>query len=271
MKKFIYYFFASLFPLGVYAQETPVNGVNLDKVDSLTQVVNDLSSHVKKVEDDKRNESIWKKRSKYFQIGYMNQTLTNQDIPDLKWKSDFGVSLSFGRTFYLHKKPLFNMLKFGLDATWMDISYAKYSQPEGWVEPSESSEQVDPSEDIDLGVHQVEFGLHVGPSITLNPVNHLKISGYFHFIPSGSIIIMNDEANASYVTNFAVGGAIAYKAISLGIESRWGKAKYSSFSVDENAADFEEMEEDFNVDDVLVTGKNRMKTKSLRFFLTFRF
>lgn len=90
--------------MGVYAQETPVNGVNLDKVDSLTQVVNDLSSHVKKVEDDKRNESIWKKRSKYFQIGYMNQTLTNQDIPDLKWKSDFGVSKEgslFGRVVQL--------------------------------------------------------------------------------------------------------------------------------------------------------------------------
>lgn len=275
MKKFIYYFFAVLFPLGVYAQETPVNGVNPDKVDSLTQVVDALSSRVKESEDDRRNESIWKKRSKYFQFGYMNQTLNNQDIPDLKWKSDFGVSLSFGRTFYLHRKPLFNMLKFGLDATWMDISYAKYSQPEGWgKEPFGPSEQFYPDEDgedIDLGVHQVELGLHVGPSITLNPVSHLKVSGYFHFIPSGSIIIMNDEANASYVSNFAIGGAIAYKAVSLGIESRWGKAKYNSFSVDEDAIDTDNVEEDFNLDNALVSGKNRMKTKSVRFYLTFRF
>lgn len=271
MKKFIYCFLAWLFPLGVYAQKAPVNDVHSDKVDSLTQVVNDLSSQVKKAEDDKRSEAIWKKRSKYFQIGYMNQTLTNQDIPDMKWKSDFGVSLAFGRTFYLHKKPLFNMLKFGLDATWLDISYAKYSQPEGWVEPSEAIEQEYPEEEIDLGVHQVELGLHVGPSITLNPVNHLKISGYFHFIPSGSILIMNDEANSSYVSNFAAGAAIAYKAISLGIESRWGKAKYNSFSGDESAMDTEDMEGDFDLDDALTSGKNRMITKSIRFYLTFRF
>lgn len=167
------------------------------------------------------------------------------------------------------------MLKFGFDFTWIDISCAKYSSPEGWME--EPSVSVDPEypeedeEDIDLGMHQVEVGLHIGPSITLNPVNHLKVSTYFHFIPSGSVAILNDEANASYVSNFAIGGAIAYKAISFGIESRWGKAKYNSFSVDEDAVDTDDMEEDFDVDNVLVSGKNRMKTKSLRFYLIFRF
>lgn len=277
MKKLAYIFLLCTLPFGAYAQNTSTNDTNTDKVDSLTQVVNELSSKVQKVEDDKRNEAVWKKRSKYFGIGYMNQTLTHQDIPGLEWKSDFGVSLNLGRTFYLHKKPLFNMLKFGLDVTWMDVSYAKYSAPEGWVEePSAPVEPEYPDEDdedidIDLGMHQVEFGLHIGPSITLNPVNHLKVSTYFHFIPSGSVVILNDEANASYVSNFAIGGAIAYKAISLGIESRWGKAKYNSFSVDEDAVDVDDMEEDFDVDNVLVSGKNRMKTKSLRFYLIFRF
>lgn len=84
---------------------------------------------------------------------------------------------------------------------------------------------------------------------------------------------MNDEANASYVSNFAVGGAIAYKAISLGIESRWGKAKYNSFAVDEDAVDTDDIGggSDVDIDNVLVSGKNRLKTKSLRFYLIFRF
>ena len=34
----------------------------------------------------------------------------------------------FWKTYYLHK-PLLNMIKFGIDATWFDISYAKYSEP----------------------------------------------------------------------------------------------------------------------------------------------
>ena len=72
------------------------------------------------------------------------------------------------------------------------------------------------------------------------------------------------------VSNFAFGGAISYKAISYGVESRWGKAKYNSFSVDEDAIDNPDIG-DFNPDDVLIKGKNRMKTKSVRFFLTLRF
>lgn len=268
MRKFVYFILACIFPLGIHAQDIPVDSGNADNVDSLKQVISELSSKIQKVENDERNEAIWNKRKKYFHFGYMNQTLTHQDFPGLEWKSDFGFSMGMGRTYYLHKKPLFNMMKFGLDATWLDISYAKYSQPKGWEEPFESTELDD---EEDLGTHQVEIGLHIGPSVTINPVDHLKLSGYFHFVPSGSVIILNDEANASYVSNFAVGAAISYKVISLGIESRWGKAKYNSFSVDEEGADFEDVEGDFNVDDVLVTGKNRMKTKSLRFYLTFRF
>lgn len=30
-------------------------------------------------------------------------------------ENDFGVSISWGKTYYLHKKPLLGMLKFGLD------------------------------------------------------------------------------------------------------------------------------------------------------------
>lgn len=263
MKMFIYFIFTCLLPLSIYAQDIPTGNDSTDKVDSLTQVVNVLSSKVQKVEDDARNEAIWNKRKKYFQIGYINQTLTHQDSPGLEWKSDFGVSLAMGKTFYLHKKPLFNMLKFGLDATWFDVSYAKYSQSKGREDSSDQSEFEEGEEDFDLGAHQAEFGLGIGPSITVNPIDHLKVSGFFHFIPSGSIWVLNDVVNVSYVSNFAFGGAVSYKAISLGVESRWGKAKYNSFSVDEDAID--------NLDDVLSKGKNRMKTKSVRFYLTFRF
>ena len=270
MKKYISTIFACLLPLSIYAQDIPASNDGTDKVDSLTQVVNELSSKVQKVEDDARNVAIWNKRKKYFQIGYINQTLTHQDVPGLEWKSDFGVSLAMKQTFYLHKKPLFNMLKFGLDATWFDVSYAKYSQPKGWEGPSDPSDFEEGEAYFDLVAHQAETGLGIGPSITVNPIDHLKVSGYFHFIPSGSILVLNDEVNASYVSNFAYGGAISYKAISFGVESRWGKAKYNSFSVDEDAIDNSDRE-DFNPDDVLITGENRMKTKSVRFYLTLRF
>lgn len=71
-RKLSYIFLLCTLPFGAYAQNTSVNDTNTDKVDSLTQVVNELSSKVQKVEDDKRNESVWKKRRNYFGIGYMN-------------------------------------------------------------------------------------------------------------------------------------------------------------------------------------------------------
>lgn len=269
MRKIIYLILASILPLGIYAQDVPSDNKNSEKIDSLTQVINELSTKIQNTEADKHYESIWKKRRKFISFGYINQTLTHQDIPGLKWKSDYGFSLAIGRTYYLHKKPIFNILKFGLDATWMDISYAKYSNPEGWEdvtsEPTDSEEEV-----FDLGAHQIDLGLHVGPSITINPVNHLKVNAYFHFIPTGSVAILNDEANACYVSNFAIGGAISYKVISLGIESRWGKAKYNSFGMEE---DTENIDWDGNAEmgDFLVSDKNRLKTKSLRFFLILRY
>lgn len=252
--------------MGANAQDVQNSG----KIDSLTQAVSELSSKVQKMEADNHADAVWNKRKKFFSIGYMNQTLTHKDIAGLKWKSSFGISMATGRTYYLHKKPLFNMLKFGLDATWFDISYAKYSQPEGWEEPNIPEYSDEDDDDMDLGMHQVEMGMHVGPSITINPVDFLKVSGYFHFVPSASIVILNDEANVSYVSNFAVGGSISYKAISIGIEHRWGAAKYSSFSVDDDEYDTD-MDDGYDIDDVLIKDKNRMKTKSLRFFLTLRF
>lgn len=276
MKKIVYFFIICLLPLGTYAQKKK----NADGVHPLLEALNDVYSEEKAEEKaEEKNRAVWKDRSRYFYFTYMKQTLTHEDVPGLEWKSDFGASFGFGRTFYLHKKPLFKMLKFGLDATWMDFSYAKYSALEnGTGTPllDEDTGYEEEGEELDLGIHQIDFGLHVGPSITLNPVDHLKVSGYFHFVPSGSVIILNDEANANYVSNFAVGGAIAYKVISFGVESRWGKAKYNSFSVNEDEINMDDIEsgnidEDLGIGDALVTGKNNLKAKSLRFYIAFRF
>ena len=104
---------------GVIAQETDSQAQSFQKEDSLLQVVSNLSDRIQKAEEETRNERIWKKRAKYFNIGYItSQTLTDKLDDEAEWKNDFGVSLTFGKTYYLHKKPLLNMIKFGIDATW---------------------------------------------------------------------------------------------------------------------------------------------------------
>lgn len=80
MKKLFWLVLSTVILTGqsVFAQETNSETQSSQREDSLLQVVNELSGRVKKTEDAARNERIWKKRAKYFNIGYItNQTLTD--------------------------------------------------------------------------------------------------------------------------------------------------------------------------------------------------
>jgi hypothetical protein len=262
----------------IFAQEADSEVQSSQREDSLLQVVNELSDRVQKTEDAARNERIWKKRAKYFNIGYItNQTLTDKVDAEAEWKSDFGVSLTFGKTYYLHKKPLLNMIKFGIDATWFELSYAKYSEPDVFAEGGSytrayndySSDYEDYyEEDFDLGIHQIDASMHVGPSVTVNPVGDLKVAAYFHYVPTYSMVVIDDSFGHGYVSNFAFGASVAYKAISVGIEHRWAKkATYNGLSFDEESMDYDAP--DF--EDVIESDKWKMKSKSFRVFLSFRY
>ena len=73
MKKLFWLVLSTVILTGqsVFAQETNSETQSSQREDSLLQVVNELSGRVKKTEDAARNERIWKKRAKYFNIGYI--------------------------------------------------------------------------------------------------------------------------------------------------------------------------------------------------------
>lgn len=279
MKKLFWLVLSTVILTGqsIFAQEADSEVQSSQREDSLL-VVNELSDRVQKTEDAARNERIWKKRAKYFNIGYItNQTLTDKVDAEAEWKSDFGVSLTFGKTYYLHKKPLLNMIKFGIDATWFELSYAKYSEPDVFAEGGSYTRAYNDyssgyedyyEEDFDLGIHQIDASMHVGPSVTVNPVGDLKVAAYFHYVPTYSMVVIDDSFGHGYVSNFAFGASVAYKAISVGIEHRWAKkATYNGLSFDEEGMDYDAP--DF--EDVIESDKWKMKSKSFRVFLSFRY
>lgn len=248
--------------------------------DSLQQVVNQLNAEIQERDAAELDRAIWKKRAKYLNISYItNQKLTAEESGE-EWKSKFGMAITWGKTFYLHKKPLFRMLKFGLDWNWSEVSYANYkSHPENlnsesstgplpadrsmeWEEDWNEEYEEDEEDFEGFGMHQIDIGMAIGPSITINPVDHLKIGTYFHFIPTFSGVILNDEFNSGYVSNFSFGAAVAYKVISLGFETRWGKGKYKNSLYEEDEK--EEYEESSNE-------KIKLKTNSFRVYISFRF
>jgi len=283
-----------MWPQVMWAQTSPV--MDSARIDSLERVVGRLQERVSATEEENRLARVWK-RKKFLNMAFVKQSLTHQELAGLKWKSDFGASFQMGRTYYLHRKPLGGMVKFGIDWVCIDMNYAKYSPAfSGEALENQNSSEGGPSgaanekgfEDFgqdgyrsenglefDLGCHQFETSMQVGPSVTVNPVKYLMVNGYFRYAPSFSGVLLDDEFHGGFASFFTAGGLISWKAIGLGVEARWGKAKYSSFS-------FEEDEGDVNMDDSEDTGldnlgsffstkKNRMKTSSFRVYLSFRF
>ena len=227
-------------------------------------------------------------RRKYMNFSYSTQTLENVDT-ELKWKSQFGVALSKGTTYYLHKEPIAGMIKFGIDWTQIDINYAKL-KPEysisidGDNDASSGFDYEDILGDVESGIeneadaiinknfgqHQFEACMHVGPSITINPVDVLNVNAYFRYAPTCSAILYKDtygdnQLSFAFANFFVTGGAVSWNVISLGAEYRWGSAKYNVMSFDSESMMGDEEESP------LKKVKNKMKTSGMRVYVSLRF
>lgn len=234
------------------------------RTDSVAPV---LESGKKESVSDEELEKHWNEvwaQAKYFNIAYAKQTLKS-DYETMN--SNLAFSVQSGRTYYLHKKPIAGMIKFGIDVNYMDMSFAKY--PDLPAEPSASADEDEDSPLIDLGIMQMEYGIGVGPSVTVNPVDHLKASVFFHVTPSYSLMVQNSSLYHHYATFLNVGLSVAYRVISIGVEHRWcGKVNYNGLTMDRVD---EVYDEDGNFQDPFESVGALMKTNTWRFFVGFRF
>lgn len=79
-----------------------------------------------------------------------------------------------------------------------------------------------------------------------------------------------------YASLFVTGAAVSYKAISLGIEYRFGSTKMNILSMDPDDLGYDDMEDIGGVGDVIgeifsSAEKTKYKLKDLRLYLSFRF
>ncbi len=182
----------------------------------------------------------YKFRPKYNNFSFAAQTLTVDGV-----KSNargMGFAYTSGRSYIVHPGAIAKMLRFGIDATWGDINYAKHSE-------------------AGFNRHQVEVGVGIGASVHVNPVSQLGIHAYFRFMPSFSGIIerrselTGNEVYGNYASFFVAGGAVSWGIISIGAEARWGKATYYQFNLKEGETDY----------------KPAIKTNGLRAYVSLRF
>lgn len=258
--------FLFMFP-AAKAQEYRTDSIygNIDdrneRMDVLQTSVND--AELRDEVHEKRMNEVWKRRAKYRNLSYGIQTLKSghKDM-----KSDMAFGLTFGRTYYLHKKPIAGIMKFGLDWSYLDINFAKYPDI-----PALKSTQSNVSDDQmpDLSVMQIEAGMSIGPSLTINPVNQLKLSLYFRVTPSYSLMMQNHELYHHYATFFNAGFTVAYKIISLGVENRWcGDTNYDGVLLGRPNNVYDD---EGNFHDPFESYATKLKTNTIRFFIGFRF
>ncbi len=198
-----------------------------------------------------------KPRKRYFNLGFARQDMKFEET-DMTLKSNFGASLAFGRTFFLHKNPVAGMIRFGIDATWIDITYTNYK-----VEFREMYEGEYESEKTDF--HQAEIAMNVGPSITVTPVKNLSIHGYFRYAPSFSAFYDSDAVRGGYASYFLGGGSVSYGVIGLGVEARFGNCKYKEFGGGDSEDD------EYDGDSSSKSSSLKNKFSGMRVYLSFRF
>lgn len=195
-----------------------------------------------------------KLRKKYINLSFSNIEMKQDGSPSLK--SNYGGAFTVGRTYFVHKKPIAGMIRFGIDATWFDINYANYKIEYRYRDQGESESEFS-------SFHQAEIGMQIGPSITVNPISKLNIHGYFRYAPSFSAFYDGDSFRGGYASCFVGGGAVSYGVIGLGVEARFGGCNYKTFGGGED--------EDKGYDTETTTTTSKSKFSGMRVYLTFRF
>ena len=189
-------------------------------------------------------------RRKYSQISFGKNTIKYDDWGKLK--SDFAVNYTNGRTFYLHEDEVAGLIRFAIDGTWTDLTYAKYTR----TLPVEGKNK-------DYKFNQFDYALNVGPSVHINPIEDLFVHTYFRYAPAYSLLTGDKQVYGNYATYFVTGLSVSYNFIALGFEGRFGNCNYKNLI---SAKRLEQLMP--NPDNVLT---DRVKHRGWRVYLSLMF
>lgn len=155
------------------------------------------------------NENL-KINSKYINFAFSASSMKQGGNKSVKSKG--GASITLGNTYFIKPISIGNVLRFGIDASWIDLNYDYFK-----VERDHSASMV---------YDQIEVAVQVGPSLTLTPTDLIRMSGYFRYAPTLSFLLGNNHKEVSYGSYFVGGINVSYKFLGIGVESRFGTAEY---------------------------------------------
>lgn len=254
--------------------QEPADSVN---VKSQNEDLAKLQSRLDEVEKEQHYKNVWN-RKKYFKVGLDLSDIKRTDGTPMAWDTQFAAFIQLGKTVYFHPKPIAGIIKIGLDYSFLNLGYAKLKLNS--VGPDTNNSDTfggnsddgfgdivadDPSngsllDGINLGMHKFEYGIHVGPSISINPWNHIIVAAYFHAMPMFSGILENNKFSYGFGCAMMAGASVSYKLISVGVEGIWDTIKYHQTS-------FEEHDDD----NIFSSQKFKLKQGGPRIYVALRF
>lgn len=183
----------------------------------------------------KHFDDVWRRRT-YLNISTTTTTLTPQEdyytgvaasdgldkVPE--FKSDWGVSLTWGRGYRLHKPSIANVAQFNIDYTWIDLN-VNHFKAEGNANLYDSSHKFYPSNKLpdnnwltpgntnfedgvfytpwNLEKYEANYGMNLGPSLTISPftyvnvpaLHYIQMNFFFHIGYYASIQMMKNDGD----------------------------------------------------------------------------
>ena len=292
MKRKLIFILTCLLSTAVFAQvENDDNKVVIDWSEDSTDIttIQDIIKVQQQVTNRNVTEQhfadVWGRRG-YFNFSYNTTKLSpkgnypngldNGPVGELK--SNWGASIQYGRSYRLHKKPISNVALFNIDYTGIDLNVNHFEAiGNGTYKYNSSIKQPKNADGIEyynlpwnMEKYEVNYGMTLGPSLTLAPFNllsgnglhYIKFNVFYHIGYNISMIYSpNDkkldenqsgedfqamESNLKMAWGHGMmqsfGFNISWKAIGIGFEHRSSTIKYKAM----NTKDFGKNEYEFS-------------------------
>jgi hypothetical protein len=294
MKRKLILILTCLLSTAVFAQvENDDNKVVIDWSEDSTDIttIQDIIKVQQQVTNRNVTEQhfadVWGRRG-YFNFSYNTTKLSPKgDYPNGldnglvgELKSNWGASIQYGRSYRLHKKPISNVALFNIDYTGIDLNVNhfeaigngtyKYNSSIKHTEKEDGKDSKYYNLPWNMEKYEVNYGMTLGPSLTLAPFNllsgnglhYIKFNVFYHIGYNISMIYSpNDkkldenqsgedfqamESNLKMAWGHGMmqsfGFNISWKAIGIGFEHRSSTIKYKAV----NTKDFGKNEYEFS-------------------------
>lgn len=176
-------------------REDTTNVVTITDIIAVQELVTSHNS------SDAHFRKVWSGNS-FFNLGYNTSSkLTpkqeilsglNETQMIEPYKSDWGVALTLGHNYRLHKKPIANVLQFNIDWTFINLQVNHFRAAEGDVLYNSALQHTVTDEDGNTNEYyyipwnsqkyELDYSMQLGPSITIAPFTYINSAPQLHFL-----------------------------------------------------------------------------------------